>query len=202
MPARVDDVSLDERAVADRLVKGSVRGEKTLAEGVKRLPPATVLECDGDAVTTTRCWKPDIDPAEPSRDYLTALTSRYQQATSSMAGTMAGDVGIWLSGGLDSRALQAGLAHSNAAASSSLSAYTHDANPPSGGNPEPARRIAAATDVPIDEVAVAAGDPGAGLGEILAVTDGMTRWPHAWGVAAIYGLDGSARRDTRGLRVG
>lgn len=189
---RVDDVALDERAVADLLTKGSVWGEKTLAEGVKRLPPATVLEYRDGEVTTTRYWRPEFDPAPPSQTYLTELASRYQGAVNAMADTMTGDAGVWLSGGLDSRALVASLARSRRPASYSLSAYTYDANPPSGGNPELARRIADAKGLPIEEVELTAEDLLAGLDEILTVTDGMLRWPSTWGVAAIYGLEGAA----------
>lgn len=190
--ARLDDVTLDERAVADLLVKGSVWGEKTLAEGVSRLPPATVLEYDDGDLSTTRYWTLDIDPDEPSQSYLTGLASRYQRATDAMASTMGGDVGVWLSGGLDSRALVAALARSREPAPYSLSAYTYDSNPPSGGNPELARRIADAKGIPIEELEITADDIYAGLDEIMTVTDGMARWPNAWGVAAIYGFEGAA----------
>lgn len=187
---RVDEVVLDERSVADLLIKGSVWGEKTLAEGVKRLPPATVLEYEDGAIETTRYWKHEIDPSPASQSYLTELAFRYQQATDSMINTMGGDVGLWLSGGLDSRALFASLTNSRERRDYSLSTFTYDSNPPSGGNPELATDIASTKGVPLDEIVLTADDMAAALDEILTVTDGMIRWPTTWGVAAIYGVEG------------
>lgn len=188
---RIDDVVLDERAVADLLLNGSVWGEKTLAEGVERLPPATVLEYEDGEVTTTRYWTPDINPESPSRSYLHELTNRYQQSADRLAGTMAGDVGIWLSGGLDSRSLAAGLSDVADDHPLSLSGFTYDSNPPSGGNPELASRIGTELGFPVSEVELTSADLHRALEEIMTVTDGMTRWANAMGVAAIYGLEES-----------
>lgn len=66
-----------------------------------------------------------------------------------MATTIEGTAGLWLSGGLDSRAMAAELARCIAAGRpelpESLNGYTYDLNPKGGGNPEIATRLASAS---------------------------------------------------------
>lgn len=187
----IDEPTVNDRTLADLLTLHYVWNGKTLVTEIERLPPATVLEYDAaaDAVRTSRYWKPDYTPARPSRKYLVDLANRYRAATERMAGTLGGEVGVWLSGGLDSRALVAGLANGALPDEAYLTGYTYDSNPPGGGNPALSRRIGTKKGVPVEEVEIDGGDFARAADELIDATDGLVRLTNALGVAAIYALE-------------
>lgn len=187
----VDDPTVNDRTLADLVTMGYAWNGKTLVTEVERLPPATVLDYDAGAgaVHTTRYWTPNYEPALPSRTYLVDLVNRYREATEEMAGTLGGDVGLWLSGGLDSRSLAAGLAGGALPDDASLTGYTYDANPASGGNPELARRIGTAKGFPVEEVRVGSDDFARAAADLVDATDGLVRLTNtAGGGGAICAL--------------
>jgi asparagine synthase (glutamine-hydrolysing) len=104
---------LDLEADADYLTFGTVIGEKTLIADVKLLPPASILVFDEQAGSVS--VQPYLDHAELfvpggiSRDEYhesvqSAFTNAIQRATSGSR-----QLGLSLSGGLDSRALLSGI---------------------------------------------------------------------------------------------
>jgi asparagine synthase (glutamine-hydrolysing) len=100
---------LDLRAVADYLTIGTVLEDKTLAVGVRALPPASVLTYDVDAGTASVHPYVELaaffDPKTSSRaDYLEQLKTTFKTAVD-RALTGGRQCGLSLSGGLDSRAL-------------------------------------------------------------------------------------------------
>jgi len=100
---------LDLRAVADYLTIGAVLGDKTLAKDVRALDPGTVLSYDvrrGDVwihpyVRVEHFFQ---EKAADKAAYLDALESAFAQ-TVARAATATSQVGLSLSGGLDSRAI-------------------------------------------------------------------------------------------------
>ncbi len=184
--AGIDDPEVDEQAVADMLLMGTVWGEKTLVEGVQKLPPATVLEYDG-TLSTERYWSPSFD-ALPDDGYLPGLVERYRTVIGDMATTMDDEVGLWLSGGLDSRTMAAELARHAGHEFGSLETYTYDANPTGGGNPELAGEVAAHLDLDIDLVELTPELLVDRLGEAVDLTDGMLRWSAFLNLLSVYTL--------------
>ncbi len=184
---RLDDPTVDERAVSDMLLMGYVWGEKTLVEGVTRLPPATVLEYRAGEVSTDRYWSPSFD-ALPDDGYLTRLADRYRTVIDDTAGTIDDDAGLWLSGGLDSRTMAGELARHAGRAFDDLEAYTYDANPSGGGNPALARRVADHLDIGIDQVELTPELFLERLGEAVDLTDGMLRWSSFLNLLSVYAL--------------
>jgi asparagine synthase (glutamine-hydrolysing) len=183
---RIENPQLDEQAVSDLLMMGNLWGEKTLVEGVRALAPASVLEYeDGDA-TIERYWKPDYESA-PTDGYIDDLADVFGEAMADAATTMEQDVGVWLSGGLDSRTLAAELAdHSDDF--DSFTAYTYDANPRGGGNPELAADIANRLGMGLSEVEISPDRFVPILDDAIDRTDGMVGWATLLPLSATYNL--------------
>jgi asparagine synthase (glutamine-hydrolysing) len=184
--AGIDDPEVDEQAVADMLLMGTVWGEKTLVEGIQKLPPATVLEYDG-TLSAERYWSPSFD-ALPDDGYLPGLVGRYRTVIDDMATTMDDEVGLWLSGGLDSRTMAAELARHAGHEFGELETYTYDANPTGGGNPELAGEVAAHLDLDIDLVELTPELFVDRLAEAVDLTDGMLRWSAFLNLLSVYAL--------------
>lgn len=186
--ARLDDPTLDEQAANDLLLLGHMWGERTLVEGVQSLPPATVLEYDGETVTRSRYWRPDYEPAAPTREYDYELGRRYQASVASIAATMPDSVGMWLSGGLDSRQLAVELHRTlrDGDDCGALSAYTYDANPAGGGNPELARRVADHLNLHVTELDLSPDRFLETVDRAIDVTDGMIRWNTLLNLTAVF----------------
>lgn len=110
LPA-VTDPTVNRDGIADLLLFGAPLADHTLVEEVKALPPATVLTYDGGDVSTKRYWKPQPSPyAKPntsseysSEEYVDEWLAQYERSLGNVAKTVAGDFGLWLSGGIDSR---------------------------------------------------------------------------------------------------
>lgn len=135
--ARRETVDLDRRAAADLLQFGHVLGDKTLADGVSALPPASLLEyADGD-LTVRRYWEPEFERT-PDDEYVEETLAAYRRAVADVAETIDGTAGLYLSGGLDSRLL-AGVLREEYGPFRTL---TYDGNPTDGSNPPVARRVA------------------------------------------------------------
>jgi asparagine synthase (glutamine-hydrolysing) len=184
--AGIDDPGVDEQAVADMLLMGTVWGEKTLVEGITKLPPATVLDYDG-TLSTERYWSPSFD-ALPADGYLPGLVERYRTVIDDMATTIEDDAGLWLSGGLDSRTMAAELARHAGHEFGDLETYTYDANPAGGGNPELAAEVAAHLDIGIDTLELTPELFVERLGEAVDLTDGMLRWSAFLNLLSVYTL--------------
>lgn len=185
----LDDPVLNEQAVSDVLLMGYVWGEKTLIEGVKALPPATVLVYEDGEATTERYWKPDFSPLS-TEGYTTGLIEQYRETMADVTTTVEGTAGIYLSGGLDSRAVAAELnRHSGPGRNlRELVAYTYDANPQGGGNPKLARRIAETLGIDIDTVMVTPETFLENIEKAVNLTDGMLRWSSSFNLFSVYEL--------------
>lgn len=112
LPA-VDDPTLDRQAVSDLLLMGTVVGRSTLVEEVSHLPPATVVTyADGD-LDLRRYWRPErraSGAADGDADpYVAGWIRKHQRAVGRLAGTIESDLGVWLSGGIDSRVMAEAL---------------------------------------------------------------------------------------------
>jgi asparagine synthase (glutamine-hydrolysing) len=97
--------TVDEVRVAAFLY-ATVEPDRTWVAGVRPVPPATALWVDASGARPRRYWRPDAVRAEPRRDHARALREALEAAVAS--GTeRGGDVGVILSGGLDSTSVAA-----------------------------------------------------------------------------------------------
>jgi len=103
------ETRLNPRAVADYFSYGFVFGEKTLAEGVDMLPSGATLKFSretGDVDVSRYSHPQDLfdEPRDDESEYLEDLAKTFKSSIGScLEGDL--DVGVSLSGGLDSRAI-------------------------------------------------------------------------------------------------
>jgi asparagine synthase (glutamine-hydrolysing) len=191
--AHVDDPTVDEQGVSDMILMGNMWSDDTLVAEVDSLHPATVLEyADGD-VSRERYWAPTVDPAEPGSDYLYGLTKEFQRSMDRITRTVSGDVGLWLSGGLDSRATLSELVgnyrNGTGEEIDSLAAFVYDANPGGGINPELARQVTEVLEIPLEEVPLTADRFAPRFEESIEITDGMVRWNTLLNLSSVFNIE-------------
>lgn len=103
LPA-VADPTINRDGIADLLLYGAPIGKQTFVEEIRALPPATVLTYDDGDVATDRYWFPSARSYEGSSDrYVADWLDEYQRSVGNLTDTIEGDLGVWLSGGIDSR---------------------------------------------------------------------------------------------------
>lgn len=186
----LDDPTVDEQGVSDLLLMGNMWSDTTLLEGVKALHPATVIEYRDGEITENRYWQPDFTPAEPTAEYRHELTNAFQKTVDRTASSVSGDVGLWLSGGLDSRATANELARAADDESiDTMTTYTYDANPSGGVNPRLAAKTADALDLPNDTVPLTVERFVPMLEKAVAASDGMVKWNTLLNLTAVYNLE-------------
>lgn len=206
--SRVDDPTVDEQGVSDLLLIRHLWGDRTLVREVRAVPPASVLVYDGtdggvatnggagthDAavtdsgrgdVTIQRYWEFDFGRADPAT-YAPELVERYRDLIGRTATTMDGRVGLWLSGGLDSRSMAAELAPRV----DSLTGYTYDANPSGGINLELAGEVSESLGIEHREVPLTADRFLDVLDRSVSILDGTVSWLMFTNLTASFNLPG------------
>jgi len=104
---------VDEEALRECLLRGTVAGPRTLFEGIRKLAPASYLLWQLGSAREARYWTPpDAEPAPPAcaideGEAIDAWLSALEEAVRLQAGEAAG---LFLSGGLDSAVLAALMA--------------------------------------------------------------------------------------------
>jgi len=189
--AAIDDPTVDEQGISDLVLMGTLWSDTTLLEGVRALHPATVLEYRDGEVTTSRYWKPDYDRAEATEQYFFELVDQFRHMMDRVGRSMTGDVGLWLSGGLDSRATMNELArcHRTTDSFDSLVAFTYDANPSGGGNPELAQQVADTLETPIEHVPLTPDRFLDVMEKGVDVLDGQVRWSTFLNLSAVFNIE-------------
>lgn len=166
-----DSLTVDQQAIADMLSFRLVFGEKTYAAEANALQPASVLQhADGDT-SVTRYYTPNY-ARKPSSNYATRTLHHLQNAVAETTRTAPENIGLWLSGGLDSRTLAA-LLHGER---NRLRSLTYDGNPSNGSNLQPAKQTADVLDIDHREVPVEPGDFAQNVQRGIAATDGLNTW--------------------------
>ncbi|WP_137286287.1 asparagine synthase-related protein [Halorussus salinisoli] len=197
---RLDSPEIDVRTAADLLSFGFALGEKTLVAGVESLSPASFLrvsesdspragernfprvgegeswsksgnETGAGRSSIRRYWEPSFSRL-PEEGYVERVLSAYRRAVADAAGTVSGRLGLWLSGGLDSRTM-AGVLREEFGP---LRTFTYDSNPPDASNLAPARRVADALGVDNDLVVETPDDFAESYAATVRACDGMV--PH------------------------
>lgn len=181
------DPTIDEQAVNDLLMMGRMWGDETLVEEISAIPPATFLEHEGGETSLTRYWKPETyEFADPTDRYVHDLVSNYERIVRETADTTTGSVGLWLSGGLDSRAM---LSELDRSLDRELFTYTYDANPANGGNPKLARRLARVKNTGIEEVPLTADAFVDVVEHAVDIVDGMLPWHTLKNISAVFNVE-------------
>jgi asparagine synthase (glutamine-hydrolysing) len=183
--------TVDRQAVSDMLLMGHLWGERTLVEGIRAVRPATMLEVEDGTVSSRRYWRPDFTEAEPGEAYLDELARRYRQAVDRATRTVPSEIGLWLSGGLDSRTTAAALCASRDATSGfeTLRTYTYDANPPTTDNPKIAKRVADRLGLDHAVVPLTAETFVDAFERVIDATDGMIQWNTLTNLSATYNIE-------------
>jgi len=186
----LDDPVIDAQGVSDLLLMGHMWSDTTLLEEVRMLHPATLLEyCDGE-YTKRRYWHPEYEPVAPTDAYFHRLTNGFQLSVDRIAKSVTDDVGLWLSGGLDSRATLSELDRNlrNGAELDSLVAYTYDANPGGEINPKLAREVARTLELPIETVPLTPDRFLPVMDKAIDVTDGMVKLNTLVNLSAVFNI--------------
>lgn len=168
---QVETAELNEQAISDMLSFGCVLGEKTLVEGIESLPPATMLQYEDGETTVQSYWQPSFG-RQSADGYVDETARRFRQTLSNVADSLDGEVGLWLSGGLDSRTMATVLRDEHGP----FQTFTYDHNPPDGSNLEPARATADHLGVENEFVEIRPGKFEERIEEGVKITDGMSSW--------------------------
>ena len=106
--------SIDPAALEEYLALGYTPNETSLFVGIDKLPPASVLVCEGGNCETRVYWRPpdSIDESLTDGDWAEAVL---EQVGSAVRSEMVSDVplGAFLSGGIDSSAVVAFMARNS-----------------------------------------------------------------------------------------
>ena len=181
---------LDPVALNELLAWGAVLGERTIVRAVRRVPPGTLLIAQDGEVRLVRVARPAPAPAaalrrEPGADLAVELRERLRQ---SVRVHLRGDteVGVLLSGGIDSGAICALAAHETGPG---LPTFTVGfPGEPTFDERGPAHRIARRYATAHHELAVTSADAQVHLADVAAAFDE----PRADATALPYWLAGGA----------
>jgi asparagine synthase (glutamine-hydrolysing) len=164
------DPTVDVRGVTDLLQMGYVVGERTLVEGVRALPPATLLTHTDGETTVRPYWRPSFD-RYPQTDYPSHWLRSFSGSVDDVAGTVDSDLSLWLSGGIDSRVTAAAL-RANDRTFDTLTYYNK-----TGKDPDIAAAVA--DSLGVENRLLEPGTPGEfveGIERSVAATDAMMSW--------------------------
>jgi asparagine synthase (glutamine-hydrolysing) len=166
---------IDPRGVSDLLYLGHLAGSNTLLDGVEALPMASHLVYDGETVSVERYWTPGDTPF-PDDGYTDRFFSAYREAICDV-GSTTDTLGVWLSGGIDSR-VTAGLLRECGETFDTLTYETQNRR-----DRDPAARVADALDVPNIDVHAAPGTDGVTTDKLVEsiergveATDAAVQW--------------------------
>ncbi|MFC6793242.1 asparagine synthase-related protein [Halobaculum halobium] len=160
-------------------------GEKTLLDQVTYLSPATVLRYDGAETDRQEYWAPTFD-TRPRTSFGQNVASAYRSCLGDAASTMDdASVSMWLSGGLDSRAMVGELAERFP----DMRTFTYDANPSGGGNLRIARDVADTLGIANETVDLTPGPLVEHFEDAVTLTDGMLGWKTFLNLTASFAVE-------------
>lgn len=185
----VESPTIDTQSVADILTMIHVWGDRTLVEEIQSLRPASYLIFENGDRSANQYWGFTFDPRFDDR-YVSDVASAYTDAVSASLESVIGSVGIWLSGGLDSRMLVSVLAQSGV----DFNSYTYDRPTDPRFDPfrddiDIARSIAETVGVSHEVPSFSPEDLVERLPELVDVTDGQLGWNTIVNLSHVFELD-------------
>lgn len=171
--------TVSRRGISDLLLFGAPLGTHTLVEEIQALPPATVLTYvpDDRSVDMHRYWKPTslhyAQSTTTETEYVNDWIAEYQRSIGNLTDSIDGELGVWLSGGIDSRTVAITLQNDG----QPFTTYTYETS--SESDPPVARKVANALGV--RNYQVNSGPPEklcSGIKKAISITDGMQAWSY------------------------
>lgn len=138
LATQIDDPTVDSQSVAELLCYEFIIGQGTLIEEIQVIPAASYMRVDSSGLEIRRY--DSLDFSAGSDNFVSKVYDRYDSLIKDTVDSIdrSSEVGIWLSGGLDSRLLAGTLKQYL----DDFKTYTYDANPGGGDNIRPARKTA------------------------------------------------------------
>ena len=168
--------SINIEGIGDLLAFEFLLGERTLVNEICSVPAASFIEWKNGEIKKKKYWNFNFRYKKSDVEYPSRLLKLYEESVDNVLKTKGSSqkVGIFLSGGLDSRLLFGVLLKKNI----KFSTITYDTNPPGGINPTISKRISEQfgieniiVDFPYDVA-----DSPEMIKESVWITDGLTPW--------------------------
>jgi len=175
---QLDKCTLNEHAIADFLAFGFIFGEKTHVEEVQSLQPATMLKWQSGSISKNKYWNFEFSERKEESEFVEKLMTYYEDSVRNTCRSLQSngnvEVGLELSGGLDSRVLAKVLSKYL----DNLRTFSYDSNPRGGGNVFIARKIAEVLGLQNEETEFDVDDFAPLIREGVKRTNGMVSWIH------------------------
>ncbi|WP_254531138.1 asparagine synthase-related protein [Natrinema gelatinilyticum] len=176
------DPEIDPKTVGDLLTFGYAWNDNSLIKSVDTMPIASYIEASNQV---PRRYSSYVSrESNGSQSFVDNVALEYRNAVQSCTDSVeAGDhMGMWLSGGLDSRFAAKELSRSR----KNIRTFTYDGNPADGTNVEPAKRIAAKLNIDHEICEFTPNGTAEYLDKAALLTDGMKTWRYIHGVDYIF----------------
>lgn len=172
----LDRKSINIEGIGDLLAFEFLLNERTLVKEICAIPPATFIEWENGKLKKKQYWHFNFRCVKSDALYSSKLLSSYEESVDNVLKTMDNSqkIGIFLSGGLDSRLLFGVLVRKQV----DFLTITYDTNPPGGINPAISKTISERFG--IENIAVEFPHDIASSPELIKesvwITDGLTPW--------------------------
>lgn len=183
--AGIDRPQVDLHGISDLLLIGQVWGDRTLVEDIRSLPSGCVLEyADGD-YTVGSYREFAFDQSRP-HNYVRDLETQYRHAIDEAARTINGRMGLWLSGGLDSRSMAAALHQHDLSVT-----FSYDSRPLGRDQPL-ARRVAHSLNIPNVSASLTPDRVLDQLDDGISLVDGLIPWTSFCNLSTVFQIGDTA----------
>ncbi|WP_327053596.1 asparagine synthase-related protein [Halomicrococcus gelatinilyticus] len=168
---QLHDVRLNTQAIGDLLLTGAVLGRKTLVDEIESLEPGSYLRYRDGVISKERYWTPGFGTA-PAEGYVERTVDHYRESVEKLVETVDGDLGLWLSSGLDSRTMASVVTDEV----ESFTAFTYGSH--WGKDCAGARQVAERLDIPHYVSEYTADGCVDAIQKGVGLTDGMNQWSY------------------------
>jgi asparagine synthase (glutamine-hydrolysing) len=173
---QLENKTINIEGIGDLLAFEFLLGERTLVSEICSIPAASYIEWENGKIKKKKYWNFNFKYKKSDLEYPRRLLELYEKSVDNVLKTKGSGerVGIFLSGGLDSRLLFGVLVRKNI----EFLTITYDTNPPGGVNPAIGERISeqfCIKNIIVDFPHDAADSPDI-IKESVWITDGLTPW--------------------------
>lgn len=173
---QLEKKSINIKGIGDLLAFEFLLGERTLVSEICSVPAASFIEWENGEIKNKKYWNFNYRHKGSDVEYPGRLLKSYEEAVDNVLKTKGSSqkVGIFLSGGLDSRLLFGVLIKKNI----DFLTITYDTNPPGGKNPAISKTISekfGIENIIVDFPYDVAASPEV-IEESVWITDGLTPW--------------------------